>query len=156
MHAFLATLSPSQVPRTSWPARSRFLSCLHSSYSKMSGIQHNFSRRLCSRFRHQNMQVLHLPCLWSPLLLGRPRRNEDASTHSTRLCSCICWLISRSSPRYSYHHSPDTTSANPTAVCTATTYTLEGNQAIQDVIEAFMSARFSDFLNKGNRFLPRP
>ncbi len=106
MHAFLATLSPSRVPTTSWPARSRFLSRKYSNYSKLSDKLRNCSRRLCSRFRHPNMQVLHLPCLWSLLLLGRPRRNGDASIHSTRLLTCFSCLVLQSSPMFSYRQTP--------------------------------------------------
>ncbi len=153
MQAFLATLSPSRVPTTSWPTRSRFLSCLHSGYSNLSEIHHNCSRRLCSRFRHQSMQVLHLPCLWSLLLLGRPE-TQRRSFHSTRLFTSVCWLVSRTLPPYSFHQTP----LLPTRprICAAPKCTLEGHQGIQGVIEACISHHIIDFLNKGNRILPSP
>ncbi len=52
-------------------------------------------------------QVDSVPTLlWSLLLRGRPRRSEDASTHSTKLLTSVCWLVSRYSPTYSFHQTP--------------------------------------------------
>ncbi len=149
----IATLRPSRVTTTSWPARS---------WSSLS--EFNLFKAVC-----------HLPRLLSLVLFALLAPKHDDSVPALPAVPVAPWLPETHRRRFHSLNkvvlvhllacltvftdvlvSPDTTSASPAAICTAPKCTLKDYQGIQGVIEADISNHINDLLIKGNRILPRP